>query len=417
MAVEIRLRSVDELMSALPVGARIVASPGCGAPTTILESLDRIAEPTQQLSLYSGLQLSYPYIDAVKTGRLKYSTWHVMPEIRDLVDNNSVSYIPARASEVPSLLKQWQIDTAFLRVSPPDQNGLVSLGPTGSYPIEAALTCATIIAEIDENVPFTIGNQFPASRITYFVESTSSMAIYNLGQPTPVSSQIANTVLEMIPDGATLQIGIGAIPEAITEAISQSDRKRLRFVGMGSDTMIEIAELGKLASDKDFAAIFAVELMGTSKIMKFAHNNPLVNVVSSLRGHSVNLLSSIPLFHSINSAVEVDLTGQINAESVGKRQISGVGGSADYIETAYQSNGGRRITVLQSTAKGSTKSSIVPQLGFGSTVSIPRSLAEIVVTEFGAVDLRGKNVRERASALISIAHPDFRESLEQQLDT
>jgi hypothetical protein len=145
----------------------------------------------------------------------------------------------------------------------------------------------------------------------------------------------------------------------------------------------------------------------------YPHRNPLVNVVSSLRGHNVTLLSTLPNFISINSAIEVDLTGQINAESVGTQQISGVGGSIDYVETAYQSIGGRRITVIPSTAKGGAKSSIVPRLGEGTTISVPRSMADVIVTEHGVADLRGKSTRERAEAMCRIADPQFRDDLDR----
>jgi acyl-CoA hydrolase len=277
------------------------------------------------------------------------------------------------------------------------------------------MRCATVVAEVDENVPFTFGNQFPVDRITHFVASTRPMPLYELGESNDVSRRIANNVMPLIANGATLQIGIGALPEAITSALLESGHRNLRFVGMGSDIMADFAARGMLTTDDVITALFSVELMGTRIVMDFAHRNPMVNVVSSLRGHNVTLLSSLPNFISINSAIEVDLTGQINAESVGTQQISGVGGSVDYVETAYQSRGGHRVTVIQSTAKGGAKSSIVPRLGEGTTTSIPRSMADIIVTEHGVADLRGKSTRERAEAMVAIADPLFRDELAQHI--
>ena len=404
------LQDADTVLSSLPSRTHIVASPGCGSPTTLLESLNRHADGHR---VYSGLQLDYPFLDALADGRLEHYSWHVMGPIRRMVDEGRVHYVPTRASEVPAHLERWDVTTAFVRVSPPDEHGLVSLGPCGSYPIEAVSRCRTVIAEVDERVPFTFGNQFPVDRITHFVASTQPMPLYELGESSHVSGRIAEMVVAMIGDGATLQIGIGALPEAITSALLETGHRDLRFVGMGSDIMADFAERGLLSRDGEIPALFAVELMGTQKVMDFAHRNPLVNVVSSLRGHNVTLLSTLPNFISINSAIEVDLTGQINAESVGTQQISGVGGSIDYVETAYQSIGGRRITVIPSTAKGGAKSSIVPRLGEGTTISVPRSMADVIVTEHGVADLRGKSTRERAEAMCRIADPQFRDDLDR----
>jgi len=408
----VKLVDADTIVASLPTASRIVASPGCGSPLTLLESLNRHAAGHR---VYSGLQLDYPFLPAIEAGTITHYSWHVMGPIRRMVDSGSVHYIPTRASEVPHHLERWGVDTAFLRVSPPDDNGNVSLGPCGSYPIEAAMRCATVVAEVDENVPFTFGNQFPVDRITHFVASTRPMPLYELGESNDVSRRIANNVMPLIANGATLQIGIGSLPEAITGALLESGHRNLRFVGMGSDIMADFAARGMLTTDDVITALFAVELMGTRIVMDFAHRNPMVNVVSSLRGHNVTLLSSLPNFISINSAIEVDLTGQINAESVGTQQISGVGGSVDYVETAYQSRGGHRVTVIQSTAKGGVKSSIVPRLGEGTTTSIPRSMADIIVTEHGVADLRGKSTHERAEAMVAIADPPFRDELAQHI--
>jgi len=398
----------DSIVASLPTRERIIASPGCGSPTTLLESLNRLAQGQR---VYSGLQLDYPFLAAIEEGRLDHYSWHVMGPLRRLVDEGTVHYVPTRASEVPSHLERWGVTTAFVRVTPPDVHGMVSLGPCGSYPIEAALRCQTVIAEVDESMPFTYGNQFPASRISHFVTSTRPMPSYEAGESDDVSRRIAAMVVGMIDNGATLQIGIGALPEAITNALLESGHHDLRFVGMGSDIMASFADRGLLVRDGSLPAVFAVELMGTRTIMDFAHHNPSVNVVSSLRGHSVTLLSTLAHFVSINSAIEVDLTGQINAESVGTQQISGVGGSVDYVESAYQSTGGRRITVIPSTAKGGTKSSIVGRLAEGTTTSLPRSMADVIVTEHGVADLRGKSVHERIESMCQIADPRFRDEL------
>lgn len=406
----LELVDVATAIRSVEPGARIIASPGCGSPTTLLTAVNEAAHQRDTYTVYSGLQMSYPFLDAVKEGRVRHVSWHVMPEIRDLVQSGKVDYLPTRASEVPSHIDRWKIDTAFVRVSPPDNYGNVSLGPCGSYPIEAVHRCKRVIAEIDERVPHTHGNRFSKDLITLAVESSLPMPRYESATPSPEARSIAETVVKLIPNGATIQVGIGAIPESIVEILADSDIGDLRFIGMGTDSMTKIAERGKLATGSG-AAITAVELMGGPTIMDFAHENSLVRVVSSLEGQGVNNLSAFHSLHSINSAIEIDLSGQINAESVGSKVMSGVGGSVDFVESAYQSNGGRRITVLASTAKGGSTSSIVSSFSPGSATSIPRSLADLVVTEYGVADLRGKTMAERATALIAVSHPNFRDQL------
>ncbi|MFM8867398.1 MAG: acetyl-CoA hydrolase/transferase family protein [Ilumatobacteraceae bacterium] len=412
----LRLVSPADAVASLVTGARIVASPGCGSPTTLLGALNSAADRRRDLTVYSGLQLVYPFLDALTERRLRHVSWHVMPEIRGLVDDGVVDYMPTRASEVPHHLARWKVDTAFVRVSPPDAQGFVSLGPCGSYPIEAVQQCTNVVAEIDEHVPRTFGNRFPAERITMAVESESPMPRYESAPPTDLARKIAESVVELIPSGATIQVGIGAIPESILEVLAESSVDDLRFIGMGTDSMATIAARGKLA-ERESPSIVAVELMGGPRVMEFANENPHVRVVSSREGQGVLTLSRMHAIHSINSAIEIDLSGQVNAETVGTRIMSGVGGSLDFVESAYQSELGRRITVLASTAKGGSASSIVPTLGVGSATSIPRSLADLVVTEFGVADLRGKTMAERATELIAVSHPDFRDRLEQTRTT
>jgi acyl-CoA hydrolase len=212
---------------------------------------------------------------------------------------------------------------------------------------------------------------------------------------------------------------MGSISESIMFSIQKSNLQGIRFVGMGCDPMVDMFHSGQMEKPKektDFS-ILAVELMGTQKIMDFAHNNPAVQVVSSRIGHNSSILSKLDKFVSINSAIEIDLSGQVNSETVDSRQISGIGGSIDYAETAFQSNGGVRITALASTAKKGTVSTIVPRLSSESAVTIPRGLAEFVVTEHGVADLRGKTMKERAENLIRIADPAFRQELEESVNT
>lgn len=395
-------------------GSRIIASPGCGSPTTLLKILNRASSNTPDMHLFSGLQIDYsPFYESVDQKWLKYSTWHVMSQMRNLLDAGVAEYIPAKASQIPSLIKKWKIDTALVRISPKDQKGFHSLGATGSYMCEAVKSCPTVIAEIDEDVPHTFGNLIHESLISTCIKSKEKMPEYKIGSNTGDSEEIAAHIIKLIPQNSTLQIGIGSISESVMSQLLQSNLESLRFAGMGCDPMSDMFDSGQLAnntSDQN-PAILSVELMGTRKIMNFAHENPLVSVVSSEVGHNAYHLGNIKNFISINSAIEVDLTGQINSETVGLRQISGVGGSLDFTEAATRSAGGISITALSSSAKNGTISRIVPNLAFGSAVTIPRSMSGIIVTERGVADMRGKSNSERARALIEICHPDHRNEL------
>lgn len=412
--------SAEAAVSLIPPGSRVVASPGCGAPTTLLRALADRSSETPGLHLFSGLQMDYsPFVDAVRDGRLSYSTWHVMGEMRDLVHGGRAHYVPARASEVPALLDVWDCTVALVRVSPPDRDGYHSLGPTASYPVDAVDSRTIVVAEVDEGVPFTRGNRFHGSRINAFAESGSAIPEYTAAAESDVSRRIADHVMSRVRAGSTIQIGIGSIPEAILVALRDSGLDDLRFAGMGCDLMVEMYERGQLRSvgQDGEAPIVAVELMGTRALMDFADDSPVVTMTSSRAGHNATVLSRHERFTSINSAIEVDLWGQVNAETVSSRQVSGVGGSVDFTESAFQSDGGQRIIVLPSTVKNGANSCIVPRLPAGSAVTIPRSLAHLVVTEFGVADLRGASLAERSERLINVAHPDHRDRLARELES
>ena len=412
------------VFSEVPGNMRVVASPGCGSPSTLLKHLNSYLDNLQGARLFtrlfSGLQLNYePFIQSIEDGKLQYSTWHVMPKVRNLVATGKVDYLPARASEVPNLLRKWQTNVALLRLSPANIEGFHSLGPTGSYPVEAINVCPTIFAEIDENVPWVGTNLIHSSQITTQIQSEIQMPMYELSEESSTAQRIANHVIGLIPQSPVIQIGMGSISESIMFSIQKSNLQGIRFVGMGCDPMVDMFHSGQMEKPKDKTdfSILAVELMGTQKIMDFAHNNPAVQVVSSRIGHNSSILSKLDKFVSINSAIEIDLSGQVNSETVDSRQISGIGGSIDYAETAFQSTGGVRITALASTAKKGTVSTIVPRLSSESAVTIPRGLAEFVVTEHGVADLRGKTMKERAENLIRIADPAFRQELEESVNT
>ncbi len=403
-------------MSLLPSGSRIISSPGCGAPLTLLAALADHAGVAPGLHLYTGLQLdASPFAEAVAAGALGLTTWHVTAATQPLVDAGRAHFVPTRSSDVPALFDRWGVTVALVRVSPPDQHGYCSLGPSTSYSYSAVKRAACVIAEIDDDVPRTMGQSMVhVSRFTCLVQSEAPMPEYRSEPPTSEARRIAKLVLDVLPERPILQMGIGAIPEAVTQALGDAGATGLRFAGMATDAMAGLFERGALDVHAVVPkpAIVAAEIMGTAKVMRFADRNPAVGTYPSAVAHDAGVLGEMPRFVSINSAVEVDVMGQVNGETVRGRQIAGIGGSIDYVESAYRSPGGLRITVLPSTASGGRLTRIVALLGGPATVA--RGLADIVITEHGIAHLRGRNLDERREALIAVAHPDHRPALENR---
>ena len=404
---------LERALSLVPDGARIVASPGCGGPSTLLEGLGTIGCPGS-VHLYSGLQLDgYPFLRALDAGTLTYTTWHVMSVVRARVASGQIGYVPARASEVPALLELWDTNVAFVRVSPPGPDGSFSLGPSVSYPAAAVGRAAIVIAEVDETLPYTCGcSSIPSESITALVESTTPTPTYRAAPLADENRAIATNVIDLLPRNPVLQVGIGGVPEALVSLLGEADLGVVRFVGMGSDPMVELFLSGvcdPTTSHPD-PALLAVELMGSSTLLAYSHRNPAICVYPSTYGHAPAVLSALDRLVSVNAAIEVDLSGQVNSEVAGGRQLSGVGGSVDFVEAAFRSDGGRRITVMPSMTTAG-KSRIVGHIGADGVVTTPRCATDAVVTEYGVAELRGRTLAQRSDALIAVAHPDCRDAL------
>ena len=410
--------SAREAIRRVPAGATLVCTVGCGTPTTLLEEL--AAAPTAEpRHLYSGLLLGgYPFLDALAQGALRYTTWLAMPPIRSALAAGQASYLPLAGSEVPGFLATLRPDVGLARISPPDRHGYVSLGPSVGYSHAVLTTSRLRIGEIDPALPRTHGRSLVhASAFDILTESTSPTPIYASRPPTELSRRIAANILELVPRDAVLQLGIGAIPEALTTALADADLGRLRFVGMGTDAMVPLIEDGVApASTVPAPTIAAVELMGSDILMAFADDNPVVGVYPADGELHPERLGELPRFTTINSALEIDLAGQASAEAAGARVIAGIGGSADFVAGATRSDGGVRIIALSATGSppaGSDvgPSRIVPALASGSPVTHPHFRVDHVVTEFGYARISGRTLEQRAEALIGVAHPDHRDTL------
>jgi len=276
-----------------------------------------------------------------------------------------------------------------------------------SYAFDATAFVPTVIGEINPEMPEVHGHtRVPVERFAAFVPAEHPLQTYASREPTEIDARIAAHIRELIPDDATVQIGIGSVPEALVATWTDDPPPGITLFGMGIDSMVDVLE--QLARP---AAYVGGELLGTRRLYDFAHNNPLVEQYPSSRILSVPRLAKIPRFVSITGAIEVDLAGQVNAEWAHGRQVSGPGGGFDFVDAASLSDGGASIIALRSASRGGTASTIVPTLQQGAPVTIPRHTVQIVVTEYGVADLRGLTLAERADRLTAIAAPQFRDTL------
>ena len=337
---------------------------------------------------------------------------------RKAVDDNRGDYTPCFFSEVPRLFKQkiLPVDVALIQVTPPDEDGNCSYGVSADY-TQAAAECARIvIAQMNRQLPRTGGVKIHLDKITYIVEKDDPVVELLPAKLCDVERRIGQLVAELVPDGATLQLGIGAIPDAALSFMTHKKDLGIHSE-MFSDGVVSLAQAGVVTNASKtihrgkFVATF---LMGTRKLYDFVNNNSAVEMHPVDYVNDPYVIGQHENMISINSALQVDLMGQVNAEMIGGSQYTGIGGQVDFVRGAGRSVGGKSIIALPSTARNGTISRICRQLDQGAAVSTSRNDVHFVVTEYGVADLRGKTVRQRAEALIAISHPAFRSMLRDE---
>ncbi|MBW1951008.1 MAG: acetyl-CoA hydrolase/transferase family protein [Deltaproteobacteria bacterium] len=358
----------------------------------------RLVLPTE---IVSGLQVAYPFLAEGLEASFTFRTWQCAPPIRHLLKKGTVRYIPMRQGDAVRVFSKkgpWPVDVALIQVSPPDEHGFCSLGVSIGHMLPLSLEAELVIAEVNPRMPRVLGDSFiHLSRIDYVVESDRELLEYpSGGKPGEKEISIGRHAAELIPDGATLQIGIGAIPEAILDGLSE--KRDLRFFAMGVDKIVDMVEKGVVVPGPG-PKIRVTEILGSRRL------RPLPETINP------QVVGRIPRFCSVVSAIELDLTGQVNAETVKGMQISAIGGSFDFIQGALFSEGGCSILALTSTTPDEKISRIVPQLAPGTAVTTPRHSVQYVVTEYGIAEIWGRSLKERALALAQIAHPKFRDDL------
>lgn len=410
----------EALRGAIRPGDRIFFSIAAAQPQTLLQALAEDFESYQNVEIINGYLLAgHPL---AKEGL--QSSFHCMslqnsPALKKDWEEGRIDFLPVRYSDIPRIFSPGgssPVNVALIQVAPADREGRFSLGASTSLAYPIAKEARTIVAEVNDRAPRTFGPCFfQADEIDFFVECSIPLIPYPEIRITEADRRIARFVAELIPDGATLQMGIGNLPAAILDCLEGKKDLGIHS-GMLSDGIVGLAEKGVINNRKKTihpGKIVTGELIGTERLNRFAHENPLLEMHPASVTHTAQLIAQNPHFVAINSAVEVDLTGQINAESLNGMQISGVGGQFDFVEAAYFSRGGRSITAFLSSAGSGKVSRIVPRLAAGAVSTVPRYMADLVVTEYGVAELRGRSLSQRAEALISIAHPNFRDSLRE----
>ncbi|WP_407169169.1 acetyl-CoA hydrolase/transferase family protein [Bradyrhizobium sp. ORS 111] len=395
-------------------GDRIVWGQACGEPTTLVETLIAQAAGLGGVSAFAGSSFS-GLLTPEMGEHVSLSSMGAIGALRSVAKAGRLGIIPCHVGQISNMIEAGLIgcDVAFVQVSPSDTDGNHSYGLINDYVQAAVAKARVVIAEVNEQVPFTHCDALlPASRIDLAIKVSHPPVEVKPAAIGDIDRAIAKHAAEYIGDGSVLQIGIGAVPDAVLQLVS--DRRDLGIhSGMIGDGLLDLVEAGVITNARkmfDAGISITGALIGSRRLYDFAHRNPAVGMRASGYTHADAVLTAIPRFVTINSALEVDLTGQVNAEQVGSSYVGGTGGQVDYVRGGSRSPGGRSIIALPATA-GNKGSRIVPTLG--GPVTTGRSEVDIIITEFGAAELKGQTLVERARRLMAIAHPDYREGLAQ----
>ena len=409
--------TAEQALQSVRSGMRVYIQPGCAEPETLVEALLKRAPFVKNVEVVHLLTLgNADYVKPEMEGHFRHNAMFIGGNVREAVNDGRADYTPMYLSEVEDLFESgaMPLDVALIQVSPPDPHGFCSFGVGVDTTLTAAKCARHVIAQVNDQMPRTYGDSFiHVNQIHAFVES--SRPLCQLPQPeiTDLHIAIAKNVAGLIEDGACLQTGIGGIPDAVLPFLM--DRKDLGVhTELVSDSVIPLIEAGVITGNrKSFKPrkIILGFVLGSKKLFDFVDNNPIFEFHPNSYTNNPIFVARNENMVAINSALQIDLTGQVCSDSIGTYFYSGIGGQVDFLRGASRAKGGKPIIALPSTAKGGTVSRIAPMLSPGAGVVTPRGLTRYVVTEYGVAYLYGKSIRERAKALIEIAHPKFREEL------
>ncbi|MFW6067173.1 MAG: acetyl-CoA hydrolase/transferase family protein [Myxococcota bacterium] len=412
-----RTVTADEAVRLVQSGNRVYVHEASMAPRSLIDALVRRADSLADVEVaHLHTEVEAPYVEPRFQGHLRHNALFTGSNVRDAVNDGRADFTPVFLSEIPALIRDGTlgVDVAFLQVSPPDRHGFCRLGLSVATARAAADHAKMVVAEINPRVPRTMGNSaLHVSRIDAAVEVDRPLP---QGAPAPfgeVERAIGKHVAALIPHGATIQLGIGAVPNAVLDQLREH-RDLGVHTEMFSDGLVDLSERGVVTNrckSRFEGRVVTSFASGTSKLHRFVDGNPFVEFHPTSVVNDPMEIAKQHTMIAVNSALEVDLTGQVCADSVGERVHSGIGGQMDFVQGAVRSPGGKAIIALPSTAKNGSTSRLVPRLKPGAGVVTTRGHVQWIVTEHGAVNLRGRSLRQRADMLISVAHPDFRAEL------
>ncbi|MDZ7637061.1 MAG: acetyl-CoA hydrolase/transferase C-terminal domain-containing protein [Bryobacterales bacterium] len=412
-----KLCRANEALRLVESNSCVYIHPGCATPLTLVEALSARAPELHNVEALHMLTLGEAaYSHPGMEGRIRHNALFFGGNVRGAVQDGRADYIPIFLHEIEDLFTSgaMAIDTALLSTSPPDAQGYLSLGVGVDATLTAAECAGRVIAEVNHQMPRTYGDAFlHVSQLAAIVESNRPLQEIAQEPGTPVQTQIGRLVAELIPDGACLQLGIGAIPDAVLQCLTNHKDLGIHSE-MVSDGVVELIERGVINNRRKTThpgKCLVGFVLGTKKLFEFMHESALFEMQRTRYVNDPFQIAQNDRAVAINSAIEVDLSGQVVADSIGFKPYSGVGGQVDFVRGAARSKGGKPIIALPATAKLGAISRIVPSLQPGAGVVTSRADAHYVVTEYGRAYLHGKNLRQRAEALIAIAAPQFREEL------
>lgn len=413
--------SPAEAVSVIQSGNRVFVHTAAAAPQLLVQAMVDDADRLENVELiHLHTEGTAPYVAPEYKGKFFTNSMFIGANVRAAMPTDRADYIPIFLSETPLLFRRgvYPLDVAMLTVSPPDHNGWCSLGVSIDCSLAAAQTARYVIVEVNPNMPRTHGDSFiHISKIHAMVESGNPLPEMKMEDPTPEEKQIGQYIAGLVEDGATLQMGIGSIPNAVLAALGNHKKLGIH-TEMFSDGIIDLVQKGVITGEmkhRQRGEITATFLLGSRRLYDFVHDNPQIRMMEASYTNDTAIIRKNQKATAINSAIEIDLTGQVCADSIGKRMYSGVGGQMDFIRGASLSEGGKPIIAMTSTT-GNGQSKIVPFLKQGAGVVTTRAHVHYVVTEYGIAYLHGKNLQQRAELLIGIAHPDSRAELSRQVE-
>jgi len=415
-----RIVSAAEAVKCIKSGDRVILGHACSEPQNLVEAMVARADSLRDVEIVHRVAKGKAlYVQPGMEKSFRHNGFFLGSNTRQAFYEDRADYTPSFISETPGLFTEGYLplDVALITVSPPDAHGYVSLGINVDYTLPAVKAAKMVLAEVNPNMPRTYGRSFVrVEDIDYFVPSDTPLI---LNQPLPIGEiekEIGRNVASLIPNGATMQLGIGGIPDAVLASLG--DKADLGIhTEMFSDGVIPLVENGIINCKKKTLhpdKMISTFCMGTEKLYKWVHENPIIEMHPEEYVNDPFVIMRNDNMISINSALEIDMLGQVAADTLGPRQFSGVGGQVDFIRGVARSRGGKSIIALPSTAAKGKVSRLVAGLKVGTAVTTSRHDVDYVVTEYGIARLKGKTVKERMQALITIAHPDFRKEIWDQ---